>query len=171
MCYSSPKSAFPCPSSLPCLPFSHEALPVNHQLLRPTTFMSSCKLTLISNEFNSKFWNLYIQHITISTIQLTKSSTWITAKPVLRYSHSLLSPILPVLMLCYAKSLQSCLTLCDPKDGSLPGSPHPWDSPGKNTGVGCHFLLQYSNLPDQSKCKSYIEKNYIIQNLKLYLEL
>ena len=20
---------------------------------------------------------------------------------------------------------------------------HPWDSPGKNTGVGCHFLLQY----------------------------
>ena len=22
---------------------------------------------------------------------------------------------------------------------------HPWDSPGKNTGVGCHFLLQYSD--------------------------
>ena len=21
--------------------------------------------------------------------------------------------------------------------------PRPWDSPGKNTGVGCHFLLQY----------------------------
>ena len=20
--------------------------------------------------------------------------------------------------------------------------PHPWDSPGKNTGVGCHFILQ-----------------------------
>ena len=20
--------------------------------------------------------------------------------------------------------------------------PRPWDSPGKNTGVGCHFLLQ-----------------------------
>ena len=86
-------------------------------------------------------------------------------------------------MLCYAKSLQSCLTLCDPIDGSLPGSPvpgilqartqewvaisfsnawkwkvkvkslsrvrllatpwttrllHPWDFPGKSTGVGCH---------------------------------
>ena len=38
-----------------------------------------------------------------------------------------------------AKSLQSCLTPCDPIDGSPPG---PWDSPGKNTGVGCHFLLQ-----------------------------
>ena len=41
-----------------------------------------------------------------------------------------------------AKSLQSCPTLCDPIDGSPPGSPHPWDSPGKNTGVGCLFLLQ-----------------------------
>ena len=40
-----------------------------------------------------------------------------------------------------AKLLQLCLTLCDPVDGSPPGS-RPWDSPGKNTGVGCHFLLQ-----------------------------
>ena len=40
-----------------------------------------------------------------------------------------------------AKSLQSCPTLCDPIDGSPPGS-RPWDSPGKNTGVGCHFLPQ-----------------------------
>ena len=23
---------------------------------------------------------------------------------------------------------------------------HPWDSPGKNTGVGCHFLLQLAFL-------------------------
>ena len=88
-----------------------------------------------------------------------------------------------------AKSLQSCLTLCDPIDGSPPGSPvpgfsrqehwnglplpspmhesekwkwscsvasdslqphglqptrllHPWDFPGKSTGVGCHCLLR-----------------------------
>ena len=39
-----------------------------------------------------------------------------------------------------AKSLQYCPTLCDPIDGSPPGS-RPWDSTGKNTGVGCHFLL------------------------------
>ena len=38
-----------------------------------------------------------------------------------------------------AKSLQSCLTLCDPTDRSPPGS-HPWDSLGKNTGVGQYFL-------------------------------
>ena len=83
-----------------------------------------------------------------------------------------------------AKSLQPCPTLCDPIDGSPPGSPvprilqarilewvaisfsnawkwshsvvsdssrphglqptqllHPWEFPGKNTGVGCHRLF------------------------------
>ena len=36
----------------------------------------------------------------------------------------------------------SCLTLCDPMDCSPPGSSDLGDSPAKNTGVGCHFLLQ-----------------------------
>ena len=50
-----------------------------------------------------------------------------------------------------AKSLQSYLTLCDPIDGSPPGSPRPWDSPGKNTGVGCHFLLQCMKVKSESE--------------------
>ena len=37
--------------------------------------------------------------------------------------------------------LQSCLILCDPMDCS-PWLLCPWDSPGKNTRVGCCFLLQ-----------------------------
>ena len=43
-----------------------------------------------------------------------------------------------------AKSLQSCLTLCDPMDCSPPsmgGLLHPWDFSGESTGVGCHCLL------------------------------
>ena len=36
----------------------------------------------------------------------------------------------------------SCLTLCSPMDCSPPGSSVQGDSPGKNTGVGCHALLQ-----------------------------
>ena len=28
---------------------------------------------------------------------------------------------------------------------------HPWDSPGKNTGVGCHFLLQCMNVKSESE--------------------
>ena len=37
---------------------------------------------------------------------------------------------------------QSCLTLCDCIDCSPPSSSVHGDSPGKNTGVGCHALLQ-----------------------------
>ena len=48
-----------------------------------------------------------------------------------------------------AKLLQSCPTLCDPIDGSPPGCP--WDSPGKNTGVGFHFLLQCMKVKSQSE--------------------
>ena len=29
--------------------------------------------------------------------------------------------------------------------------PHPWDSPGKNTGVGSHFLLQYMKVKSESE--------------------
>ena len=46
---------------------------------------------------------------------------------------------------------QLCLTLCDPMDCNLPGSSVPQDSPGKNTGVGCHSFLQGSSqLRDQT---------------------
>ena len=50
---------------------------------------------------------------------------------------------------------QLYLTLCDPMDGSHPGSSVHRDSPGKNTGVGSHFLpqgifpTQGSNLHDR----------------------
>ena len=37
---------------------------------------------------------------------------------------------------------QSCPTLCDAVDYSLPGSSVPGDSPGKNTRVGCYDLFQ-----------------------------
>ena len=49
-----------------------------------------------------------------------------------------------------AKSCQPCPTLCDPIDGGPPGS-SPWDSPGKNTGVGCHFLLQCMKVKSESE--------------------
>ena len=29
--------------------------------------------------------------------------------------------------------------------------PRPWDSPGKNTGVGCHFLLQCTKVKSESE--------------------
>ena len=41
-----------------------------------------------------------------------------------------------------AKSLQSCPTLCNSMDCSPPSYSVHGGSPGKNTGVGCHALLQ-----------------------------
>ena len=59
-----------------------------------------------------------------------------------------------------AQSLQSCPTL-------RPHGPWParllcpWDSPGQNTGVGCHFLLQYSIVYNTSsfyECVCFLKK-------------
>ena len=60
--------------------------------------------------------------------------------------------------------IQSCPTLCDPMDCSTPGSPICEDSPGTNTGVGCHLsnpgiklrshALQADSLPSEPPGKS-----------------
>ena len=49
-----------------------------------------------------------------------------------------------------AKSLQLCPTLCDPIDGSPPGSPVPGIHQAR-TGVGCHFLLQCMKVKSESE--------------------
>ena len=46
-----------------------------------------------------------------------------------------------------AAAAQSCPTVCDPTDGSPRGSA----VPGKNTGVGCHFLLQCIKVKSESE--------------------
>ena len=123
---------------------------------------------VLSCLWNWTFWKLFWQEIVWSMFQ--KFKIWHAAAAA-------------------AKSLQSCPTLCDPIDGSPPGSPvpgilrvrvlewdaisfsnawkwkwkwicsvvsnsyllhglqptrlfHPWDFPGKSTGVGCHCLLR-----------------------------
>ena len=48
----------------------------------------------------------------------------------------------PVHHVCVRSVAQSCPALCDPMDCSVPGSSVHGDSPAKNTGEGCHALLQ-----------------------------
>ena len=60
------------------------------------------------------------------------------------------SPGKPILEYAAAKSLQSCPTLCDPRRQPI-RLHRPWDSPGKNTGVGCHFLLQCMKVKSESE--------------------
>ena len=60
--------------------------------------------------------------------------------------------MMPAAAATAAKSLQSCPTLCDPIDGSPPGSPVPGILQArKNAGVGCHFLLQCMKVKGESE--------------------
>ena len=49
-----------------------------------------------------------------------------------------------------AKSHQSCLTL-RPHGRQPSRLRRPWNSPGKNTGVGCHFPLQCMKVKSESE--------------------
>ena len=73
----------------------------------------------------------------------TTQTLWDSVKAVLRGTAAA------------GKSLQSCPTLCDPIDSSppapMPPPGGPWDSPGKNTVVGCHFLLQCMKVKSESE--------------------
>ena len=53
-----------------------------------------------------------------------------------------------------AKLLQLCPTLCDPTDGSPPGSPVPGILQARTTGVGCYFLLQCMRVKSESEAAS-----------------
>ena len=47
-----------------------------------------------------------------------------------------------LLLLCRFSHVRLCPTI---------DSSHPWDSPGKNTGLGCHFLLQCMKVKSESE--------------------
>ena len=60
--------------------------------------------------------------------------------------------------------LLTCQTLCDPMDCKPARLLCPWKSPGKNTGAGCHFLLQRFSWPrDQNhvSCVSCIGRQIL----------
>ena len=50
-----------------------------------------------------------------------------------------------------AKSLQSCPILCDPIDGSPPGSPFPGILQARTLEWVCHFLLQCMKVKSKSE--------------------
>ena len=55
--------------------------------------------------------------------------------------------LLLLLLLSHFSHVRLCVT---PQTAS-PRLPRPWDSPGKNTGVSCHFLLQCMKVKSESE--------------------
>ena len=57
--------------------------------------------------------------------------------------YTLAAPIyIPTNSVCVCMHVHLCPTLCNPPGLQPTRLLCPWDSPGKNTGVGCHSLLQ-----------------------------
>ena len=54
--------------------------------------------------------------------------------------------LLLLLLLSHFSRVRVCATPWQPTR-----LPPPWDSPGKNTGVGCHFLLQCMKVKSESE--------------------
>ena len=66
-------------------------------------------------------------------------------------THHLLSPLILLIsyIMCSVASVVS--DSLQPRRQQPTRLPRPWDSPGKNTGVGCHFLLQCMKVKNESE--------------------
>ena len=59
--------------------------------------------------------------------------------------------LLIMLLLLPLLSRFSHVQLCATPQTAAHQAPRPWGSPGKNTGVGCHFLLQCMKVKSESE--------------------
>ena len=66
-------------------------------------------------------------------------------------------PVFNLAILLLLLSRFSRVRLCATPRRQPTRLPHPWDSPGKNTGVGCHFLLQCM----KGKSESEVAQSYL----------
>ena len=83
-----------------------------------------------------------------SILFLLSTATTSVQAPV-SLSQNLSSYLCPCLLLLLSRF--SRVQLLRPHRQQPTRFPRPWDSPGKNTGVGCHFLLQRMKVKSESE--------------------
>ena len=98
------------------------------------------------------YWNITILELTKQgPQQLSQGWAKATRKRRKRFSLTALVVLTPLSLLFWPFRLSCCCCCLIISDISDSLQPHglqptrllrPWDSPGQNTGVGCHFLLQ-----------------------------
>ena len=110
------------------------------------SFLSFCLFIVFMGFSRQEYWSGLpfpspVDHI-LSEIPTMTCPSWVALHGMAHSFIGLDKVMVHVMRLvaAAAKSLQSCPTLWDPIEGSPLGCP--WDSPGQNTGVGCHCLLQ-----------------------------
>ena len=106
-----------------------------------------CSSDLAATATRATFLKCYSNHITpwLRHLQCTSRTQ---SRPAACYH------CLPRLDVCYLFILLFHSSLCSSLGAhrrQLTRLPRPWDSPGKNTGVGCHFLLQRMKVKSESE--------------------
>ena len=81
---------------------------------------------------------------------VTKSLTWLSSLNNNNLKQFKFCPK-HYLQLLLLLSRFSRVWLCATLETAAHQAPRPWDSPGKNTGVGCHFLLQCMKVKSESE--------------------
>ena len=109
--------------------------PTSHPIpSHPSRLSQRPDLSSLSHRANSHWLSIF--HVSKMPSHSSPHFSLPTATRCVRNSSMYASPL-------KALVTHSCLTFCNPMDCSPPGSSVcPWDSPGENTGVGCHSLLQ-----------------------------
>ena len=91
----------------------------------------------------------------------TWQRTWIDTSLKMIYKYLITGKILSIPNhWSESEVAQLCPTLCHPMDTRLI---HPWDSLGKNTGVGCLFLLQGTSQPrDRTQVSGIVDRCFTV---------
>ena len=113
------------------------------ELTKARTVLISCVTALIG------FWVQISLKISIWSLKATVLGLWISALRfwTIRAASSVCS--LCCCCCCWVASVVS--DSVRPHRQQPTGLRCPWDSPGKNTGVGCHFLLQCMKVKSESE--------------------
>ena len=105
-----------------------------------------------ADEWIRKLWYMYTREYYSAIKKNTLESVlmrWVKLEPIIKseVSQEEKHQYSTLLLL----SLLSCVLLVRPHRWPVTRVPHPWDSPGKNTGVGCYFLLQFMKVKSKSE--------------------
>ena len=95
---------------------------------------------LILTGLGNRLWNKYLYSYKITVKYSQGQHLWKSLKSRIMQRKELKCNAVATVYVCLVA--QSCPTLCNPVGCNLPDSSVQGDSPGKNTGVGCHALLQ-----------------------------
>ena len=103
------------------------------------------KYDMFLESFSSELHIIYRYALCIMhTLSHQEASTRmsVTSLLVKNWTTQMSNIRMDTLCVCVCSGAQLCPTLCNPTDYSPPGSCVHGIFPGKNTRVGCHFLLQ-----------------------------